>query len=77
MNDTCGDVAGDALLRQLAGALRTELRARDTLARLGGDEFAVLLEHCELDRARRIAEALRLAVENFRFSWEELVRPSA
>lgn len=70
VNDSCGHVAGDALLRQLAGTLRSELRARDTLARLGGDEFAVLLEHCELDRARRIAEALRLAVENFRFSWE-------
>lgn len=70
VNDTCGHVAGDALLRQLAGVLRGELRARDTLARLGGDEFAVLLEHCELDQARRIADAIRLAVQNFRFTWE-------
>jgi diguanylate cyclase (GGDEF)-like protein/PAS domain S-box-containing protein len=70
VNDSCGHVAGDALLRQLAGVLRGELRARDTLARLGGDEFAVLLEHCELDQARRIAETLRVAVENFRFVWE-------
>jgi len=70
VNDTCGHVAGDALLRQLAGVLRGELRARDTLARLGGDEFAVLVEHCELEQARRIAEGLRLAVQNFRFTWE-------
>jgi diguanylate cyclase (GGDEF)-like protein/PAS domain S-box-containing protein len=71
VNDTCGHVAGDALLRQLAGILRGELRSRDTLARLGGDEFAVLLEHCEMEQARRIAEGLRLAVENFRFTWED------
>lgn len=71
VNDTCGHVAGDALLRQLAGILRGELRSRDTLARLGGDEFAVLLEHCEMEQARRIAEGLRQAVENFRFTWDD------
>lgn len=70
VNDACGHAAGDALLRQLAATLRGELRTRDTLARLGGDEFAVLLEHCELEQARRIAEALRVAVHNFRFNWE-------
>jgi diguanylate cyclase (GGDEF)-like protein/PAS domain S-box-containing protein len=70
VNDSCGHGAGDALLRQLASALRTELRSRDTLARLGGDEFAVLLEHCELEQARRIAESLRTTVADFRFTWE-------
>jgi diguanylate cyclase (GGDEF)-like protein/PAS domain S-box-containing protein len=70
VNDSCGHGAGDALLRQLAAALRAELRSRDTLARLGGDEFAVLLEHCELEQARRIAESLRTAVADFRFTWE-------
>jgi diguanylate cyclase (GGDEF)-like protein/PAS domain S-box-containing protein len=70
VNDSCGHSAGDALLRQLAAALRAELRSRDTLARLGGDEFAVLLEHCELEQARRIAESLRTTVADFRFTWE-------
>ncbi|HET8625164.1 MAG TPA: EAL domain-containing protein [Gemmatimonadales bacterium] len=70
VNDSCGHGAGDALLRQLAAALRADLRSRDTLARLGGDEFAVLLEHCELEQARRIAESLRTTVADFRFTWE-------
>ncbi len=37
----------------------------------GGDEFAILLESCSLDEAMRTAEALREAVRNFKFTWEE------
>jgi two-component system CheB/CheR fusion protein len=71
INDTCGHLAGDRLLRQLAGHLQGHIRQRDTLARLGGDEFGVLLERCELDRAEAIANALRDAVAAFRFLWED------
>jgi len=70
INDTCGHVAGDELLRQLSEVLRTKVRRRDTLARLGGDEFGVLMEHCVLRQAQRVANTLRKTVEGFRFSWE-------
>ncbi|MDX1432122.1 MAG: EAL domain-containing protein [Gammaproteobacteria bacterium] len=70
INDTCGHVAGDELLRQLSEVLRTKVRRRDTLARLGGDEFGVLMEHCVLRQAQRVANTLRKTVEEFRFSWE-------
>jgi diguanylate cyclase (GGDEF)-like protein/PAS domain S-box-containing protein len=70
INDTCGHVAGDELLRQLGRLLQRVVRKRDTLARLGGDEFGVLMECCTLDQAQRVANALRRAVADFRFAWE-------
>jgi diguanylate cyclase (GGDEF)-like protein len=71
VNDTCGHAAGDDLLRQISALLRTKLRARDTLARLGGDEFGVLLEHCSVHEAKRIANSLREMLQGFRFGWNE------
>jgi diguanylate cyclase (GGDEF)-like protein/PAS domain S-box-containing protein len=73
VNDTCGHSAGDALLGQVGALLKSKVRWRDTLSRLGGDEFGVLLESCSLDEAMRMAETLREAVRNFRFTWEERV----
>jgi len=73
INDTCGHAAGDDLLRQLGALLKQHMRQRDSLARLGGDEFAALLEHCPLDQARRVANELRAAVEEYRFKWEDKV----
>ena len=70
VNDTCGHIAGDELLKQLTIKLRMELREADTLARLGGDEFGVLLEGCSIENAHDPAENLRRIVENFRFVWD-------
>lgn len=70
VNDTCGHMAGDELLCQLTKVFRNRLRQTDLIARLGGDEFGVLLKNCNLDGAKRVAEALREAAENFQFSWK-------
>ncbi len=40
VNDTCGHVAGDELLRQLGEVMQQRVRNNDVVARLGGDEFA-------------------------------------
>ena len=70
VNDTCGHVAGDEMLRQLAQRLIGGLRESDVLARLGGDEFGVLLQRCSLDRAAAVAEKLRASLADYRFAWQ-------
>ncbi len=70
VNDTCGHLAGDQLLRQLSSLLGTKIRAVDTLARLGGDEFGLLLPGCGLEQAQIIAEKLRQEISDFRFMWD-------
>ncbi len=42
INDHVGHLAGDAMLRAVAGALRSQLREEDVCCRYGGDEFAVI-----------------------------------
>ncbi|TXT20530.1 MAG: PAS/PAC sensor-containing diguanylate cyclase/phosphodiesterase, partial [bacterium] len=70
VNDTCGHLAGDELLKRLSQLMQGHVRGDDTLARLGGDEFGLLLRACPLDKAREIAEKLRALVRDFRFVWE-------
>jgi Amt family ammonium transporter len=69
INDTCGHVAGDAMLTQLAGTMASLTRDNDAIARLGGDEFGLLLDSCPLERGIAIAEEIREAVASFRFVW--------
>ena len=71
VNDTCGHVAGDELLRQLGKFLQKHIRKRDTLARLGGDEFGLLMEHCSLEEAQTVTEVMLNVLADFTFPWEE------
>lgn len=73
VNDTCGHIAGDELLKQVAVLLKSQVRDVDIVARLGGDEFGVLLESCPVAQAEHIAQGIREAIQEFRFVWEEKV----
>ena len=70
VNDTCGHIAGDELLKQLSAILKRSVREHDTLARIGGDEFGLLLEDCPLKQAQKIAESIRRNVKAYRFVWD-------
>ena len=59
VNDSRGHPAGDEVLRAVAQMLGARLRDLDCLARYGGEEFVVVLRRCDVNRGRRIAEALR------------------
>ncbi|MEA1890750.1 MAG: EAL domain-containing protein [Pseudomonadota bacterium] len=71
VNDSCGHMAGDQLLRHISERLQQRLSDSGTLARLGGDEFGVLIENCNRISAHKVADELRKEVENFRFQWQE------
>jgi diguanylate cyclase (GGDEF)-like protein len=62
VNDAHGHDAGNRLLRHLANALQTELRASDVPARYGGDEFIVLLPETPPHGALEVAERIRNAI---------------
>lgn len=70
VNDRCGHMAGDELLRQLAEVFARHVRSGDLLARLGGDEFLIALTHCDVDNARPLADALRDDIARYPFEWE-------
>jgi diguanylate cyclase (GGDEF)-like protein/PAS domain S-box-containing protein len=73
INDTCGHLVGDEMLKQITALLKSRVRRSDILARLGGDEFGVLLEDCPLGQARQIAEEIRTTVRDFRFCWKDQI----
>ena len=71
INDACGHLAGDRVLRALVDLLHGHLRTSDRLARFGGEEFVLLMPSTgELD-AMDIAERLRDLVEHQ--DWSALV----
>jgi len=70
INDTCGHLAGDHLLKELVSVINPLIRQGDTLARIGGDEFGVLLENCALNQASNVAEQIRRKINTFKFIWD-------
>jgi diguanylate cyclase (GGDEF)-like protein len=62
INDTYGHPAGDAVLRQVADAIRNHTRRVDLSARIGGDEFLVLLPEAGLEVATEVAKRVRTEI---------------
>jgi diguanylate cyclase (GGDEF)-like protein len=64
VNDTASHDAGDALIREVATALRGQMRPGDLLGHLGGDVFVVLLHNATPTIARERAQGLLHAIQN-------------
>jgi diguanylate cyclase (GGDEF)-like protein len=62
INDDLGHLAGDAVLRELAGRIKGQVRKEELLARYGGEEFAVVLPETPVADAVAFAERVRAAV---------------
>ena len=69
VNDSAGHAAGDALLHEIAGLMRSLLRPGDILARLGGDEFGFILRHCSTEQALSASERIVDAIKHYEFFW--------
>ncbi len=67
-NDDFGHVAGDEVLRRVAQSLQASARKHDIVARYGGEEFAVILPQTDSQNARAMAERLRAAVGETRWT---------
>jgi diguanylate cyclase (GGDEF)-like protein/PAS domain S-box-containing protein len=73
VNDSCGHIAGDNMLREVASLIKDEVRDSDFVGRLGGDEFGALLIGCPIDKARQIATDICNAIADYRFVWKDKI----
>jgi len=73
INDTCGHLAGDQLLREVSSLFKEVIRETDVVARIGGDEFGIILKDISISLACEIAERIYKTVKEYRFIWEERV----
>ena len=64
VNDTYGHASGDAVLRGVAGIIKSALRESDIPSRYGGEEFAILLPYTHIEEAKIVGERLRKKVES-------------
>ncbi|WPO50155.1 sensor domain-containing diguanylate cyclase [Pseudomonas sp. S1Bt23] len=70
LNDTYGHLAGDQVLSGFARHLASCLRQSDIVCRWGGEEFIVLLKDTDSATALKIAEKIRLLIEQQRYTYE-------
>lgn len=63
VNDKLGHMAGDEVLRRVAGLVQETVRGIDSVGRYGGEEFAVILPHTGLEQAHTLAERVRASLE--------------
>jgi diguanylate cyclase (GGDEF)-like protein len=67
-NKRHGHQLGDDVLRAFAGILRDRFRSSDIVARYGGEEFVVILDGASRDEAVRLADDIRNAFADLRFT---------
>lgn len=70
INDSCGHMAGDELLKNISHTIKNNVREHDVVARLGGDEFGVLLMGCDIVQAKKVAKKICDRVQENGFKWE-------
>jgi len=70
VNETCGYIAGDELLREFADCLNGQMERGDFVARVGGDKFVVISENPDPAHGERLALRVQQQVALLEFDWE-------
>jgi diguanylate cyclase (GGDEF)-like protein len=71
INDDFGHIAGDRVIKAVAGSLQQEIRESDHVARYGGEEFAIILPDTEIQDAYIVAERVRKTIDSLRIKHED------
>lgn len=71
INESCGSVAGDELLRQFADSISGLLSREDFFARIGGDRFVVVSPIVLSTKGMALAQTILNHLHDFSFQWEE------
>lgn len=71
INESCGCIAGDELLRQFSDAISGMLSREDFFARIGSDKFAIVTHNPSADNSADLAQLILQQIQNFKFVWEE------
>jgi diguanylate cyclase (GGDEF)-like protein len=71
INDMCGHIAGDTVLRQAAQRMQANVRQYDSIGRYGGEEFLIVLPGCDLRGGLAQAERMRAALAADQFALPE------
>lgn len=66
VNDTHGHPFGDKVLQAFSKLMQKHCRSEDIIARIGGEEFIILMSHCDIQKAKQKAEAIRTSVETLK-----------
>ena len=70
INDNLGHLVGDCILKDISKLLKNNLRKTDIIGRWGGEEFLIILPFTSKDIAKKIAENLRVLIEENNFSYK-------
>lgn len=68
INDNYGHQAGDDVLKEFANILKSRVRKTDIVGRWGGEEFIIICIEIDLEHLVKLAEKLRLEIEQTNFS---------
>ena len=71
VNETCGNAAGDLLLKKVSRIIRSRVRKSDILSRLGGDVFGFIMPFLEMRLALELIQNIIIDIQHSGFIWED------